>query len=154
VTSVGIPGDGPGTESALDELEEVADEVDQDSLNFAVALAEAADDAKAAGIRVLYVGPEVGWTEYVLIATVYSKPQLDAVAFRLGQVAERFFLEEGARGVAESTERGTWTAIDLGTVVAHLMTPEQREYYDLDERYDMCGEVELPFEGEAERPGY
>ena len=117
-------------------------QVDQDVRNFALALAEAADDAKAVNIAVRHVGPTVYWTEYFLIATVFSKPQLDAVAFRMREVATRFFDTPPGDGV----EPGTWTVIDLGDVVVHLMTPEQREHYNLEEKYEECPLVDLPFE--------
>ena len=40
-----------------------------------------------------------------------------------------------------------WTALDLGNVVVHLMTPEQRGHYDLEEVYGKLSPLELPFDG-------
>lgn len=45
----------------------------------AVALAKVASDVKAADIRLLFVKPLVYWTRFFIIATAFSRPQVDAI---------------------------------------------------------------------------
>lgn len=45
----------------------------------AVALAKVASDVKAGDIRVLFVKPLVYWTRFFIIATAFSRPQIDAI---------------------------------------------------------------------------
>ncbi len=41
---------------------------------------------------------------------------------------------------------GGWELLDYGDVIIHVMTSEQREYYNLETFYGAAEEVELPFE--------
>lgn len=47
----------------------------------AVALAKVASDVKAGDIRVLFVKPLVYWTRFFIIATAFSRPQIDAIGY-------------------------------------------------------------------------
>ena len=52
-------------------------------------------------------------------------------------------------GKAEGADLGWWVLLDYGDVVAHVLQPEAREYYDLDRLYGDCPlldwqAVELP----------
>ena len=41
-----------------------------------------------------------------------------------------------------------------GDVIAHVFTPTARTYYDLEDLYQECDEVELPFETERMHDGF
>lgn len=47
----------------------------------AVAMAEAANEVKGGDIRVLCVKPLVYWTRFFVIATGFSRPQVDAIGY-------------------------------------------------------------------------
>lgn len=47
----------------------------------AVALAKVASDVKAGDIKVLFVKPLVYWTRFFIIATGFSRPQIDAIGY-------------------------------------------------------------------------
>lgn len=47
----------------------------------AVSMAKVASDVKAADIRVLFVKPLVYWTRFFIIATAFSRPQIDAIGY-------------------------------------------------------------------------
>ena len=41
--------------------------------------------------------------------------------------------------------RSAWEVLDYGDVVVHVLTPEQRDFYDLESFYGAAEEVDLPF---------
>lgn len=59
-----------------------------DSLAFAVAMARIADDTKGQDIMLLHVEPLSSWTSYMLLVTVGSRPQLNAVLAKIEREAE------------------------------------------------------------------
>eukprot|EP00262_Sarcandra_glabra_P006168 TRINITY_DN18298_c0_g1_i1.p1 TRINITY_DN18298_c0_g1~~TRINITY_DN18298_c0_g1_i1.p1 ORF type:complete len:220 (+),score=48.13 TRINITY_DN18298_c0_g1_i1:119-778(+) len=115
---------------------------DAESLSFAVALAKVASEVKAADIRVLFVKPLVYWTRFFIIATAFSRPQIDAIGSRIRDIAEKEF-----RKVASGdTKPNSWTLLDFGDVVVHIFLPQQREFYNLEEFYANATPIELPFD--------
>ena len=71
--------DALGDFSGLDAVESRA---------FALALAAAAHDTKAVDISVLDVSRVVSWTRYFVVATCFSRPQVDAAVSRMTGAAE------------------------------------------------------------------
>ena len=59
----------------------------EDSRDFAVAMAKVAWETKAEDIMVLHVEPVIYWTRYMLIATVFSRPQLNAILGKMTKEA-------------------------------------------------------------------
>jgi len=41
--------------------------------------------------------------------------------------------------------RSAWEVLDYGDVVVHVLTPEQRDFYDLESFYGAAEEIDLPF---------
>ncbi|CAI9756750.1 unnamed protein product [Fraxinus pennsylvanica] len=121
-------------------------EVDDDAecLAFAVALAKVASDVKAADIRVLFVKPLVYWTRFFIIATAFSRPQIDAIGTRIRDLAEKKY---GRTSMGDS-KPNSWTLLDFGDVVVHIFLPQQRTFYNLEEFYGNAKQIELPFENQ------
>lgn len=120
-----------------------AQDEEDDARVLALELARVAADTKASDVVVLHVAPLVYWTSYMVLCTVYSRPQLGAVLAKSEQAAagERFGRDlGGARGAG----RSPWEVLDFGDVVLHCFTPDQREFYDLEGFYGAAEEVELP----------
>ncbi|XP_047981257.1 protein Iojap, chloroplastic [Salvia hispanica] len=119
-------------------------EVDDDaeSLSFAVALAKVASDVKAADIKLLFVKPLVYWTRFFIIATAFSRPQVDAIGSRIRNLAET----EYGRTATGDFKPNSWTLLDFGDVVVHIFLPPQRDHYNLEEFYANATPIELPFE--------
>lgn len=110
-------------------------------------MAKVAWETKAEDILVLHVAPVVYWTRYMLICTVYSRPQLNAILGKMVKEAEQ---EHGRTlSVNPTANSGGWELLDYGDVVVHILTAEQREYYDLETFYGAAEEVPLPFDGAA-----
>uniref|UniRef100_A0A6N2N5M9 Protein Iojap, chloroplastic n=1 Tax=Salix viminalis TaxID=40686 RepID=A0A6N2N5M9_SALVM len=121
-------------------------EVDDDaeSLSFAVEMAKVASDVKASDIRVLFVKPLVYWTRFFIIATAFSRPQIDAINSRMRDLAEKKY----GRVSTGDTKPNSWTLLDFGDVVIHIFLPPQREFYNLEEFYGNATPIELPFENQ------
>ncbi|KAL3643151.1 hypothetical protein CASFOL_013966 [Castilleja foliolosa] len=127
-------------EQKSDTIKEVDD--DAESLAFAVALAKVASDVKAADIKLLFVKPLVYWTRFFIIATAFSRPQIDAIGSRVRDLAETQY----GRTATGDYKPNSWTLLDFGDVVVHVFLPQQRGYYNLEEFYANATPIELPFE--------
>ncbi|KDP25115.1 hypothetical protein JCGZ_22650 [Jatropha curcas] len=121
-------------------------EVDDDaeSLSFAVDMAKVASDVKAADLRVLFVKPLVYWTRFFIIATAFSRPQIDAMASKIRDLAEKKY----GKFPSGDTKPKSWTLLDFGDVVIHIFLPEQRAFYNLEEFYGNATPIELSFENQ------
>lgn len=84
--------------------------------------------------------------DYFVVATGLSRPHVKAIHdelhVRLKQLGETHSKAEGA-------ELGWWVLLDYIDVVVHVLQPEAREYYQLDQLYRDCPlldwkQVELP----------
>jgi ribosome-associated protein len=128
-------------------------EDDADSRNFALDLARVCWETKGEDVLALHVAPLVYWTRYMVIATVFSRPQLNAMLAR----AEKTALEaHDRRAAAPASGRSAWELLDFGDVILHVMTADQREYYDLENFYGAAEELDLPFvvEGANQAPDW
>lgn len=121
-------------------------EVDDDAecLSFAVALAKVASDVKAADIRLLFVKPLVYWTRFFIIATAFSRPQIDAIGSKIRDLAETQY----GRTASGDVKPNSWTLLDFGDVVVHIFLPQQRAFYNLEEFYGNATHIDLPFDNE------
>lgn len=87
------------------------------------------EDLKARNITVLNVEDLTDVMERMVIAEGTSKRHVSAMADSVGAEAKQAgFMPLGREGGADSD----WTLIDLGAVVVHMMTPQAREFYDLE----------------------
>ncbi len=87
------------------------------------------EDLKAKNITVLNVEDLTDVMERIVIADGTSKRHVRAMADSVGAEAKQAgFMPLGREGGNDSD----WTLIDLGAVVVHMMTPQAREFYDLE----------------------
>ncbi len=77
-----------------------------------------------------------------MICSAASQPQLQAL--------ERSVLdklrEAGVRPLAVEGPSSRWVLINLGAIVVHLMSPEARDFYDLEGLWADARPVDLPAE--------
>ncbi|KXZ53462.1 hypothetical protein GPECTOR_7g912 [Gonium pectorale] len=114
---------------------------DESSKQFAISIARVADEVKCSDIVVLDVAPVVSWTSFLVVATVFSKPQLLAALARVEKAAA----EQFGRARLNLPGSSPWETLDFGDVVLHLFTAEQRDYYDIESFYAAAEEVEVSF---------
>ena len=100
------------------------------NLDLTMLLADAADDRKAGDICLFKVSEVTYIAEYFVIVTGYSRTQVRAIADAMEYKAKEELQREPLRKEGESDR--SWIVLDYGDVIAHVMLPEQREYYNLE----------------------
>lgn len=91
------------------------------------AIVNALDDKKARDITVLDLQEVSETLDYFIIATGDSSVQLKALE---DSVREKLKGQLSLKGVEGPSAR--WLLMDYGYLVIHLMSPEARQFYDLE----------------------
>ena len=100
-------------------------------LEVARRIVELAEDKKAADIVLLDLAGLTTVADYFVIASGGSERQLGAIADGIRDGLH----DDGIRPVGrEGTPASHWVLLDYGSVIVHLFTPPERDYYQL-ERY-------------------
>ena len=90
----------------------------------------ALDDIKARDILAIDVRRITSMCDWVVVATAESARQTKALA---RHVRDKL-VEAGSRVIGvEGEETGDWVLVDGGDVIAHIMQPAVRGYYNLEE---------------------
>jgi len=98
-------------------------------------LAEAAlEDMKAREVRVIDVRKLTTVTDYMIIATGTSDRHVRSIA---GRVVERATVAGCKPMGLEGEEGGEWVLVDLQDVVVHVMLGRMRDFYKLENLWDM-----------------
>lgn len=100
--------------------------------SYGVSAARAADDKKASNISLLELGPDSSLTDYLLIVSADSKPQINAVEHHIREILKDEGLYAAHR---EGPASPKWRVLDFGGLMVHIMHPEAREFYQLDKLY-------------------
>ena len=86
------------------------------------------DDAKAMDVQVLDVSGITTITDRMIIASGRSERQVKALAEKVIESAK----EQGIKPLGIEGDSGNWILVDLGDIIAHLMHPTTRAYYQLE----------------------
>ena len=101
-----------------------------DSEALALLAAEACDDRKAVDIRLIRVEAISSLTDWFVICTGLTDVQVRAIA---RSVEDRLEAEAGRLPLRREGQReGRWVLLDYGEVIVHVLTPQERSYYDLE----------------------
>jgi ribosome-associated protein len=102
------------------------------ALELARRIVELAEDKKAADIVLLDLTGLTTMADYFVIASGGSERQLDAIAEGIvsGMRDERVHAF-GREGTAASH----WVLVDFGSVVVHVFTPPERDFYQLERHW-------------------
>jgi ribosome-associated protein len=94
-----------------------------------VALAE---DKKAADIVLLELGELTTLADYFVICSGGSERQIGAIADAILEGLRA----EGTRPIGrEGAAASHWVLLDFGSVIVHVFTPPEREYYQLERHW-------------------
>jgi ribosome-associated protein len=86
-------------------------------------------DRQAEDIILLDISQVAGFADYFVIASAINPRHMRALLETLDKDLEA----EAARALhQEGTAESGWVLLDLGDVIVHLFSPEERSYYDLE----------------------
>ena len=90
----------------------------------------ALEDIKAHDIQAIDVRKLTSLFDWIIVASADSARQTKALARHV-----RDALKEGGSSIVgtEGEDGGEWVLVDAGDVVAHVMQPAVRQYYNLEE---------------------
>ena len=114
---------------------------DDPLLPFVEALAHAADMRKGRNIVAFHTAPLTDVASFVIAACGRSRPQCNAVAAAVVDDAKELFSR--VPNHVEGGADGGWTCIDFGDVIVNVMTPQAREFYNIDEIWRVAETVDL-----------
>ncbi|HKW57190.1 MAG TPA: ribosome silencing factor [Candidatus Acidoferrum sp.] len=119
-----------------------------DSLPQGVRLAvEAAQNKKASGITVLDLSGVGAFTDFFVICTGFSTPQVQAICEEIEEQLEKH-LNRAPRH-REGYSSAEWALLDFGGFIVHVFSEEARRYYDLERLWRASPKLEIPDEPEA-----
>ena len=114
---------------------------------LALACANAAGDIKAENIRVWDMRGISNLTDYMIVCSGTSMPQLRAI---LRDVAGEVFEKYGVKPTMTEGKADTrWVVLDYIDVMVHVMDQELREYYGLEDLWKDAKEVTWQAASEA-----
>ena len=100
---------------------------DQELIAF---LIEKIEDMKGRDITTIDISIKSNFADYMIICSGNSKRHVKSIAQSIGA-------ECRAAGITllgmEGNDVGEWALVDLGDVIVHVMTDEQRDKYQLEE---------------------
>jgi len=99
-----------------------------DAVELIAKITEALEDKKAENVVALDLRQVSDSLDYFVIATGTSQPHLEALQ---GWVQEKL-RDEGIRPDAVEGPSSRWWLLSYGPVLVHIMSPDAREYYDLE----------------------
>ena len=105
---------------------------EREPLDLARRIVELAEDKKAADMVVLELAPLTTLADYFVIASGGSERQLDAIADGIIEALR----DEKIRPIGrEGTAASHWVLLDYGSVIVHIFTPPERDYYGLEKHW-------------------
>lgn len=107
--------------------------------DIALLAARYADAKKAENIKVLDLQGLSSLCDYIVIATVTSKPHLEAVEDEISTQLKKIGIYKSNRDGGESM---IWRVSDYGSFLVHIMTQEARDFYALDKIFSFGTEID------------
>jgi ribosome-associated protein len=104
----------------------------------------AAQDKKAAGITVLDLSGLAAFTEYFVICTGFSTPQVQAICT---EIEEQLYRElQRSPEHREGYRSAEWALLDFGGIVVHVFSEQARRFYDLERLWRSAPKLVIPDE--------
>lgn len=91
------------------------------------------EEKKGEDLLLLDIQDIASFTDYFIIANGTSDRMLDALG---GAVVDAARNEFKLHARSEGRPSGGWLVVDFGDIVVHLFSPDQREYYQLEQLWE------------------
>ncbi|TME80160.1 MAG: ribosome silencing factor [Chloroflexi bacterium] len=116
----------------LPQREKPAPASERAPLDIARRIVELAEDKKAAEIVLLDLGSLTTMADYFVICSGGSERQLDAITDGIVESLRA----EGVRPIGrEGVAASHWVLLDFGSVIVHVFTPPERDFYGLEKHW-------------------
>ena len=110
---------------------------------------EAAQAKQASGITVLDLNGVAAFTQYFVICTGHSTPQIQAI---LNGIEEALYKEmKRSPEHREGQRSAEWALLDFGGFIVHVFGEQARRYYDLERLWREAPSLVIPDEPEEPR---
>lgn len=101
---------------------------------FAQLITDTMEDLKAEDVQTFDVRTLTTMTDFMIIASGRSDRQVKAIAEKVIEMAKSIQIRP--LGV-EGQQQAEWILIDFGDVIAHIMRPATRAYYQLEKLWSV-----------------
>jgi ribosome-associated protein len=109
-----------------------APRIDLEPLDLARRIVELAEDKKAADIVLLDLGELTTLADAFVICSGGSERQISAIADGIVEGLR----DERVKPIGrEGTSESHWVLLDYGSVIVHVFTPPERDYYELEKHW-------------------
>lgn len=120
----------------------------EDTQKLALRLATLADSKLAQDVVVLDMRELVSYTDFLVVCTARNERQVNAIT---DEVRVRVKQDEGLLpGQTEGGGGAGWAVLDYLDCVLHVLTPDARDRYRLEELWSDAGRIEVPADGAAD----
>jgi ribosome-associated protein len=110
---------------------------------------DAAQEKQAADVVLLDLEGLGAFTDYFLVCTGYSSPQVAAICDEIEEQLERM----GTRRLHREGKAGSdWMLLDFGGLVVHVFTERARHFYDLERLWRAGRRIEYKDSREGSSP--
>ncbi|MEQ9617278.1 MAG: ribosome silencing factor [Phycisphaerales bacterium] len=118
---------------------------------FAIEAARTLHDDKCEQVVVLDLRKKSQITEYFVIATGTSERQMRSAGHDVAELGEQMDMPVFRSNLTETGSN--WVIVDCVDVIAHVFSPEQRTFYDLEMLWGDAKRVDWSRPGEEPAPG-
>jgi ribosome-associated protein len=101
---------------------------------------QAAEEKQAADIVLLDLEGLGAFTDYFLICTGFSSPQVAAICDKVEEDLERMSIRRIHR---EGKTGSDWMLLDFGGLIVHVFTERARHFYDLERLWRAARRIEF-----------
>ncbi|HYL85015.1 MAG TPA: ribosome silencing factor [Candidatus Angelobacter sp.] len=102
---------------------------------------QAAQEKKAAGITVLDLSSASSFTDYFVVCTGFSTPQVQAICT---EIEEQLYKHAGRSPEHREGQRSAeWALLDFGGFVVHVFSEQARRYYDLERLWRSAPKLDI-----------
>ncbi len=99
---------------------------------------DAASDKQASNIVMLDMRDVCSFSDYFVISSGDSDRQIKAISEEIEKVLKQAGISPRHR---EGTADSGWMLLDFGSVIIHIFSPNQREFYQLEDLWNQAKQV-------------